>query len=46
MCVDPALAAYPNLTLLTNAYVERLETDAAGQRVTAAHVLRHGNGSV
>ncbi len=27
MCVDPALAAYPNLTLLTGAYVSKLNTD-------------------
>ena len=35
MCVDPALAAHPNVTLLTGAYVTRLETDAAGRSVTA-----------
>ncbi len=42
MCVDPALAAHPNLTLLTNAYVQRLLTDATGRRITAAQVLRDG----
>ena len=42
LCVDPALAAHPNLTLLTNAYVETLETDAAGRSVTGVHVLREG----
>ena len=42
ICVDPALAAHRNLTLLTNAYVERLETDASGRRVTGVHVLRDG----
>ena len=42
MCVDPALAANPNLTLLTNAYVSRLETDAAGRSVTGVHVTRNG----
>ena len=42
VCVDPALEAYPNLTLRTGAYVERLETDAAGRVVTAAHVSRDG----
>ena len=42
VCVDPALEAYPNLTLRTDAYVERLETDAAGRVVTAAHVSRDG----
>jgi choline dehydrogenase-like flavoprotein len=42
VCVDPALAAYPNLTLRTGAYVERLETDAGGRVVTAAQVTRDG----
>jgi choline dehydrogenase-like flavoprotein len=42
VCVDPALAAYKNLTLLTNAYVSRLETDSAGRAVTAVHVTRNG----
>ena len=42
MCVDPALAAYPNFTLLTQAYVSRLETDAAGRTVTGVHVQRGG----
>ena len=42
MCVDPALAANPNLTLLTNAYVDRLETDASGRSVTGVHVQRNG----
>jgi choline dehydrogenase-like flavoprotein len=42
MCVDPALAAYPNLTLLTNAYVSRLRTDAGGRSVTGVDVVRHG----
>lgn len=35
VCVDPALAEHPNLELVTNAKVERLETDAAGRRVSA-----------
>lgn len=42
MCVDPALKAYPSLTLLTGAYVSRLETDAKGKRVTDVHVIREG----
>ncbi len=42
MCVDPTLAAHPNVELLTNAYVTRLETDAAGRAITGVHVLRHG----
>ena len=42
MCVDPALKAHSNLTLLTGAYVSRLETDATGKSVTAVHVMRDG----
>jgi choline dehydrogenase-like flavoprotein len=42
MCVDPALAANANLTLLTGAYVSRLETDAAGKTVTGVVVKRAG----
>ena len=42
MCVDPALAAHANLTLLTGAYVSRLQTDAAGRSVTGVHVTRDG----
>lgn len=38
VCVDPALAAYPNLTLMTHAYVTRLQTDASGPTVTGVHV--------
>ncbi len=41
LCVDPALA-HPNVTLLTGAYVSRLETDASGRTVTAVHVERDG----
>jgi choline dehydrogenase-like flavoprotein len=41
ICVDPALA-FPNVTLLTNAYVDRLETDPSGRTVTGVHVERHG----
>jgi choline dehydrogenase-like flavoprotein len=40
ICVDPARAMYPNFTLLTNAYVTRLQTDAAGRSVSCVHVLR------
>ncbi len=42
MCVDPALAAYTNLELLTNAYVTKLETESAGRRVSAVVVERCG----
>jgi choline dehydrogenase-like flavoprotein len=41
ICVDPALK-YPNVEMITGAYVEWLETDAAGQTVTAVHVVRAG----
>jgi choline dehydrogenase-like flavoprotein len=41
ICIDPAIA-HPNVTLLTNAYVERLETDPRGRAVTGVHVNRHG----
>jgi len=41
ICVDPALE-HPNVTLLTNAYVARLETSASGREVTKVHVERNG----
>ncbi len=41
VCVDPALA-YPNVTLITGAYVERLQTDPAGRTVTGVEVVRDG----
>jgi choline dehydrogenase-like flavoprotein len=40
-CVEPALE-YPNLTLLTNAKVTRLETSASGREITAIRVEREG----
>jgi choline dehydrogenase-like flavoprotein len=40
-CVDPALE-HPNVTLLTNAYVSRLETGPSGREVTKVHVERNG----
>jgi choline dehydrogenase-like flavoprotein len=39
--VDPALR-YPNVTLLTNAHVERLETSASGRDVRGVVVTRGG----
>jgi choline dehydrogenase-like flavoprotein len=39
--VDPALE-HSNVTLLTNAYVSRLETSASGREVTKVHVERNG----
>jgi len=41
LCVDPALA-YPNVSLVTNALVRRLETDASGREVTRVIVERDG----
>ncbi|MGH7961535.1 MAG: GMC oxidoreductase [Candidatus Binatia bacterium] len=41
VCVDPALE-HPNVTLLTNAYVSRLETSASGREVTKVYVQRNG----
>ncbi|MDN5849378.1 MAG: GMC family oxidoreductase, partial [Nitrococcus sp.] len=42
ICIDPMLAAYPNVTLLTGAYVSRLATDASGRKVTTVQVERNG----
>jgi len=41
VCVDPALE-HPNVSLITNAYVARLETNASGREVTRVHVERNG----
>jgi len=41
LCVDPALR-FPNVSLLTNAYVERLETSPSGREVTSVRVIRNG----
>ena len=41
VCVDPALQ-HPNVTLLTHAYVSRLETSTTGREVTKVHVERNG----
>jgi choline dehydrogenase-like flavoprotein len=40
VCIDPMLAAHPNVKLLTGAYVEKLTTDAAGRSVTGVEVKR------
>lgn len=42
MCVDPALR-HPNVSLMTNAEVTRLETSASGREVTGV-VVRRGGG--
>ncbi|MBK9316996.1 MAG: GMC family oxidoreductase [Acidobacteria bacterium] len=41
VCVDPALE-YPNVTIMTNAFVSRLLTDESGRRVTQVEVERDG----
>jgi choline dehydrogenase-like flavoprotein len=41
LCVDPALQ-YPNVTLLTNALVKRLNTDSSGREVREVVVERNG----
>src|SRR5438128_7768574 len=41
LCVDPALR-FPNVSLLTNAYVERLETTASGREISRVVVTRNG----
>ena len=41
ICVDPALK-YPNVTLMTNARVTRLTTNASGRQVTGVVVDRNG----
>jgi choline dehydrogenase-like flavoprotein len=40
ICVDPAVKAHENLTLLTNSYVGRLTTDAGGKRISGVVVSR------
>ena len=42
MCIDPMLAEYKNVTLLTDAYASRLDTDESGRRITAVRVARAG----
>jgi choline dehydrogenase-like flavoprotein len=41
VCVEPALSR-PNVEIMTNAYVARLETNASGREVTKVHVERSG----
>ena len=43
ICIDPTLARYENVTLLTGAYVSRLDTDPSGRRVDTVRVIREGN---
>jgi choline dehydrogenase-like flavoprotein len=39
--VDPALE-YPNVSMLTNTYVQKLETSPSGREVSTVHVQRNG----
>lgn len=41
ICIEPTLK-HSNVTLLTNAYVARLETDVSGRTVAKVHVERGG----
>ena len=40
-CVDPALE-HPNVSMITNAYVERLETNASGSEISRVVLKRNG----
>ena len=42
MCVDPALNQHPNLTLLTNAYVEKVLTCPSGRSATGVEAIIDG----
>ena len=42
ICVDPTLRDHPNVTLLTNAYVDRLITDPLGRTIAGVEVIRDG----
>jgi choline dehydrogenase-like flavoprotein len=42
ICVDPALQDHANLTMFTNAYVEKLLTDSGGRRISGVQVSRAG----
>ncbi|HEY5280111.1 MAG TPA: GMC family oxidoreductase [Pseudolabrys sp.] len=46
ICIDPMLARHANVTLLTGAYVSKLETDSSGRAVNAVHVTRAGREEV
>jgi choline dehydrogenase-like flavoprotein len=45
LCIEPALK-HPNVTLMTNSYVKKLETSASGREVTKVLVERNGSGKV
>jgi choline dehydrogenase-like flavoprotein len=46
ICIDPMLARYPNVTMLTGAYVSKLRTDPSGRSIDAVHVTRGGGEEV
>jgi choline dehydrogenase-like flavoprotein len=43
ICIDPTLAKHPNVTLLTGAYVSRLDTDSSARTVDTVRVTRGGH---
>ena len=42
VCIDPMLKFHRNVTLLTNALVTTLDTDATGRTITGVNVTRNG----
>jgi choline dehydrogenase-like flavoprotein len=42
ICVDPALR-FPNVSLMTDSYVERLETSASGREISRVQVRQNGH---
>ncbi len=42
ICVDPTVKLHDNFTLMTNAYVSKLETDPSGKSVAKVHVTHDG----
>jgi len=42
MCVDPMLASHPNVELLTNTLVTKLQTDPTGRSISGVHGVREG----
>ncbi|MGO9461702.1 MAG: GMC oxidoreductase [Rhodomicrobium sp.] len=46
ICVDPALSEHPNLTLLTDTYVEKLLTDSRGRRISGVEAMCGGERTV
>lgn len=42
ICIDPTLAAHPNVTLVRNAFVEKLMTDSGGAQVTGVDAVIDG----